>query len=171
MGGIDADDGWTTLLPGFLVTGIGVGLLNPVIADVAVSVVPRAQSGMASGINDTFRQVGVAIGLAVWGAVFVGRGADRVTELSQMPHDAARRLVEAVSSGAMPAGRGGAAADAARAGFLSGMNELFLLGGIVAFVGALLALWLVRGVREQEVSDQVGLGRAPAQPASPPAQP
>jgi hypothetical protein len=80
----------------------------------------------------------------VWGAVFVGRGADRVSELSQMPHDAARRLVEAVSSGAMPAGHGGAAADAARAGFLSGMNELFLLGGIVAFVGALLALILIR---------------------------
>jgi EmrB/QacA subfamily drug resistance transporter len=144
MGGIDAGDGWTTLLPGFIVAGIGVGLLNPVIADLAVSVVPRAQSGMASGINDTFRQVGVAIGLAVWGAVFVGRGADRVTELAHVPHDAARRLVEAVSSGAMPAGRGGAAADAARAGFLSGMNELFLLGGIVAFVGALLALILIR---------------------------
>jgi EmrB/QacA subfamily drug resistance transporter len=144
MGGIDAADGWTTLLPGFIVAGIGVGLLNPVIADLAVSVVPRAQSGMASGINDTFRQVGVAIGLAVWGAVFVGRGADRVTELAHVPHDAARRLVEAVSSGAMPAGRGGAAADAARAGFLSGMNELFLLGGIVAFVGALLALILIR---------------------------
>jgi EmrB/QacA subfamily drug resistance transporter len=166
MGGIDAGDGWTTLLPGFIVAGIGVGLLNPVIADLAVSVVPRAQSGMASGINDTFRQVGVAIGLAVWGAVFVGRGAHRVTELSQMPHDAARRLVEAVSSGAMRTGRGGAAADAARAGFLSGMNELFLLGGIVAFVGALLALWLVRGVREQEVTDAVAMPQA--RPASPP---
>lgn len=146
MSGIDRGDGWTVLLPGFIVAGIGVGLLNPVIADVAVSVVPRAQSGMASGINDTFRQVGVAIGLAVWGAVFVGRGAHRVTELTGVPHDAARRMVEAVSAGAMPAGRGGAVADAARAGFLSGMNELFVLGALVAFVGALLALWLVRGV-------------------------
>jgi EmrB/QacA subfamily drug resistance transporter len=168
MGGIDAGDGWTGLLPGFIVAGVGVGLLNPVIADVAVSVVPRAQSGMASGINDTFRQVGVAIGLAVWGAVFVGRGADRVTELSAVPHDAARRMVEAVSSGALPSGRAGAAADAARAGFLSGMNELFLLGGVVAFVGALLALWLVRGVRTQEVTEPAPMGRPTAQPASAP---
>ncbi|MGH2823547.1 MAG: MFS transporter, partial [Thermoleophilaceae bacterium] len=60
MGGIDPNDGWTTLLGGFLLTGAGVGLINPVIADVAVSVVPREQSGMASGINDTFRQVGIA---------------------------------------------------------------------------------------------------------------
>jgi EmrB/QacA subfamily drug resistance transporter len=171
MSGIDPGDGWTVLLPGFVVAGIGVGLLNPVIADVAVSVVPRAQSGMASGINDTFRQVGVAIGLAVWGAVFVGRGAHRVTELTGVPHGAARHLVEAVSSGAVPAGRGGGVADAARAGFLSGMNELFVLGALVAFVGALLTLGLVRGVREQELTEPVPVGRPTGRPASGPARP
>jgi hypothetical protein len=40
-----------------------------VIAEVAVSVVPKERSGMAAGINDTFRQVGVAVGIAVWGCV------------------------------------------------------------------------------------------------------
>src|ERR671914_1083739 len=60
MGGLDAGSEWTTLLGGFLVAGVAIGLLNPVIADVAVSVVPREQSGMAAGINDTVRQVGVA---------------------------------------------------------------------------------------------------------------
>ena len=58
MSGLTASDGWTALLPGFIVAGIGVGLLNPVIADVAVSVVSKERSGMAAGINDTFRQVG-----------------------------------------------------------------------------------------------------------------
>ncbi len=58
MGGLDPTDDWTALLGGFLLAGAGVGLINPVIADVAVSVVPKEQSGMASGINDTFRQVG-----------------------------------------------------------------------------------------------------------------
>lgn len=67
MGGIQADDDWTGLLAGFLVAGAGVGLINPVIADVAVSVVPKEKSGMAAGINDTFRQVGIAVGIAVWG--------------------------------------------------------------------------------------------------------
>ena len=59
------------MLPGFIVAGIGVGLLNPVIADVAVSVVSKERSGMAAGINDTFRQVGVAVGVAAWGAIFL----------------------------------------------------------------------------------------------------
>ena len=77
MGGLDVGSEWTALLGGFLVVGAGVGLINPVIADVAVSVVPKEQSGMAAGINDTFRQVGVAVGIAVWGAIFVGEGASK----------------------------------------------------------------------------------------------
>src|SRR4029453_7327749 len=40
-------DEWTALLPSFIIAGAGIGLLNPVIADVAVSVVPKEQSGMA----------------------------------------------------------------------------------------------------------------------------
>src|ERR671924_964674 len=105
MSGIGAGDDWTTLLGGFLVAGAGVGLLNPVIADVAVSVVPKQQSGMAAGINDTFRQVGVAVGIAVWGAIFVGRGADKVAEVAAgtpaASGDRPRQLVEATSSGSL----------------------------------------------------------------------
>ena len=103
MSGIEAGSEWTTLLGGFLVAGAGSGLLNPVIAEVALSVVPKEQSGMAAGINDTFRQVGVAVGIAVWGAIFVGRGADKVSDLTAGTPAAngerPRELVEAASSG------------------------------------------------------------------------
>ena len=67
---------------GFIVSGIGVGLLNPVIADVALSVVPKERSGMAAGINDTFRQVGIAVGIAAWGAIFLGVGASKTQEVA-----------------------------------------------------------------------------------------
>src|SRR5919198_419131 len=103
MGGVDANSDWTHLLPGFILAGAGVGLINPAIADVAVSVVPKEQSGMASGINDTFRQVGIAIGIAAWGAIFLGRGASRVEELAAgtpaATGDRPRELVEAVAPG------------------------------------------------------------------------
>ena len=78
MAGLDSGSRWTSLPPGLLLAGAGVGLLNPVIAHVAVSVVPRERSGMAAGINDTVRQVGVAVGIAAWGAILLARGADRV---------------------------------------------------------------------------------------------
>ena len=71
---------------------------------------------MAAGINDTFRQVGVAVGIAVWGAIFVGRGADKVTELAAgtpaASGDRPRELVEAASSGSLDQ----ALADGARRG-------------------------------------------------------
>jgi hypothetical protein len=135
-------------------------------------VVPREQSGMAAGINDTFRQVGVAVGIAVWGAIFVGRGADKVAELAAgtpaASGDRPRELVEAASSGnlnealaAVPPGAREAASNAAREGFLSGLNEVLTLGALVSFAGAVLALWLVRE-REIEREGEVLPEPAPA---------
>ncbi|HEU4980877.1 MAG TPA: MFS transporter [Solirubrobacterales bacterium] len=155
MSGVSAGDEWTTLLGGFLVLGAATGLLNPVIADVAVSVVPKERSGMAAGINDTFRQVGVAVGIAVLGAVFVGRGADRVGELAAgtpaARGDRPRELVEAASSGnldqalaAVPPQDHHAVANAAGEGFLTAFNDVLTLGALLCFAGAALALWLVR---------------------------
>ena len=45
----------------------GIGIVNPVLASGAVSVVQPQRSGMASGANNTFRQVGIATGIAVLG--------------------------------------------------------------------------------------------------------
>jgi EmrB/QacA subfamily drug resistance transporter len=151
MAGVDATDDWTGLLGGFIVAGAGIGLLNPAIADVALSVVPREQSGMASGINDTFRQVGIAVGVAVWGAIFLGNGAAKVESLTGLGADQSRHLVEAVSSGNLdqaltqvPAGSRAQVADAAREGFLAGFNVISVLGAFLAFAAAIGAFWLVR---------------------------
>jgi MFS family permease len=155
MSGVSAGSEWTTLLGGFVVLGVGGGLLNPVIGDVALSVVPKERSGMAAGIMDTFRQVGVSVGVAVWGAVFVARGADKVSALtagtSAASGDHPRQLVEAASSGdlgqavaGLPPHSHDVVVNAAREGFLAGFNEVLMLGGLLCFVGAALALWLVR---------------------------
>jgi EmrB/QacA subfamily drug resistance transporter len=74
MHGIDRDSGWTTLLAGFIVGGIGVGTVNAPLAASAVSVVEPRQAGMASGINNTFRQVGIATGIAALGAILQAKG-------------------------------------------------------------------------------------------------
>jgi predicted MFS family arabinose efflux permease len=155
MSGIQAGSEWTTLLGGFLVAGAGVGLLNPVIANLAVSVVPKQHSGMAAGINDTFRQVGIAVGIAVWGAILVGRGADKAAELTAGTPTISgahpRELLEAASSGSLNQALAAAppqaqqvVANAAGAGFLAGLNTVLTLAALLSFAGAVLALWLVR---------------------------
>jgi len=153
MGSLGVNSEWTALLVGFIVGGVGIGLVNPVIADVALSVVPKEQSGMAAGINDTFRQVGIAVGIAAWGAIFLGVGASKTEEVANgaLTNGQAHDLVEATSSGALPQAVSSlpesaqqVASNAAQQGFISGLNEILLLGAILSFAGAVLSLWLVR---------------------------
>jgi len=70
MHGVTPSSDWTTLLGGFIVGGIGIGLVNAPLASTAVSVVEPRRAGMASGVNNTFRQVGLATGIAALGAIF-----------------------------------------------------------------------------------------------------
>ena len=48
---------------------IGTGLFNPSVSAVALGSVPAEQSGLAAGINDTFRQAGISVGVAALGAL------------------------------------------------------------------------------------------------------
>jgi EmrB/QacA subfamily drug resistance transporter len=66
---------WTALLPGFLVTALGTGLFNPTGSALALSALPDEQSGLAAGANDTFRQAGVAVGIAALGTLVPASGA------------------------------------------------------------------------------------------------
>jgi predicted MFS family arabinose efflux permease len=69
MRGLAVSSPWNHLLPGLLLTGAGLGLANPAVTYAALGVVPTARSGMAAGINNTFRQVGLAVGVAALGTL------------------------------------------------------------------------------------------------------
>ncbi|HEY5398999.1 MAG TPA: MFS transporter, partial [Trebonia sp.] len=71
MTGLNGLSDWTHLIPGFIVGGLGAGLVNPPLASTAIGVVPPAKAGMASGVNSTFRQIGIAAGIAALGSIFV----------------------------------------------------------------------------------------------------
>ena len=90
MTAVDASSGWTTLVPGFVLAGAGVGLINPPLASTAIGVVHHSRSGMASGINNTFRQVGIATGIAGLGAIFqhdVTRNTTSALSVSRAGHE------------------------------------------------------------------------------------
>jgi hypothetical protein len=67
--GVGEDATWLALLPGLAVTGVGVGLANPLVTFAHLGVLPPAQGGLASALNNTARQIGLAIGIAVLGAL------------------------------------------------------------------------------------------------------
>ncbi|MBA2240833.1 MAG: MFS transporter [Solirubrobacterales bacterium] len=149
MGGLDVGGEWTALLPGFIVAGVGIGLVNPNIASTAVGVVSQARAGMASGINSTFRQVGIATGVAGLGAVFQARIE---SELAALVPGAPGALTEAVAAGAgdqaiaqAPTGLRDQLSVAAEQAFVSGLNEILLIAGVLTLAGAVAGLLLVRG--------------------------
>ncbi|MET0306188.1 MAG: MFS transporter [Solirubrobacterales bacterium] len=148
MHGLDPDSDISALLPGFLVAGLGIGITNPGIGQAAIAVVPAAKSGMGSGINTTFRQVGIATGVASLGAVFQSQVDSKLSGLLPGAPDG---LAEAVSSGgsraaaaAVPPGQRVETVHAAKVAFVSGMNEILLIGAVIAFIGAALGFALVR---------------------------
>jgi len=155
MHGLDAGSGWTALLPGFVVAGAGIGLVNPPLASTAVAVVPPRRSGMASGVNSTFRQVGIATGIAALGAIFQHVAQQhtiaRLAETTQVAGAKAHELAAAVTSGsgakaalasAPPEARAQVAA-ALRTGFTDGLDTILLVAAAIAALGGLLGLALV----------------------------
>jgi predicted MFS family arabinose efflux permease len=67
--GVTPDATWLALFPGLALTGVGVGLANPLTTFAHLGVLPPAQGGLASALNNTARQIGLAIGIAVLGAL------------------------------------------------------------------------------------------------------
>jgi EmrB/QacA subfamily drug resistance transporter len=139
MARLDADSAWTVLLPGFLFAGVGVGLINPPLASTAVGVVPPARAGMGSGINSTFRQIGIATGIAGLGALFQQLLENKVSgPLARVP-------AEVLATGSpRVAGPSSAAQHAYLEAFTSALNELFLVAAAVALVGGVLSAVLIR---------------------------
>ena len=122
---------------------------------------------MASGINSTFRQVGIATGIAAWGAVFQHVVRD------EFVRDAATAGLRGAAN------RGGEIADfiafggARRSGdpklarvaeqaFVAGLNHLLLLAGILALAGAALSAVLIRPAELAAPSPAVGARAASA---------
>jgi hypothetical protein len=156
MHGVTAHSDWTALLAGFLFVGAGIGAVNPSLVSTAVGVVSTARSGMASGINNTFRQLGVATGIAAFGAIFQARVESRLSELTAhtpAAHEAVTpEAVRQVSTGQaeqvwtpVPTGAQKAIAGALPDSFVSGLNSVFVVASVLAFAGAILAVVLIRG--------------------------
>jgi EmrB/QacA subfamily drug resistance transporter len=72
---VGVDSSWWIFLPGEIVALIGTGMFNPAISGVALGALPERQSGLAAGAHDTFRQGGIAVGIAALGALVPAQAA------------------------------------------------------------------------------------------------
>ena len=111
------------MFPALVIGGAGMALVMTPMTAAAMSAVPTDKAGVGSGMLNTFRQIGGALGIAVMGAVLSSR------EASQLQAGATK--VEA---------------------FMSGLHEALYLGAGVAFGAALVAATLIRSHAIREVA-------------------
>ena len=145
--------GWMHLLPGMIVGGVGVGLINVPLVATAVGVVPPRRAGMASGINSTFRQIGIATGIAVLGTLFITHIRSTVidqlagTPLAAHSHElaiaaASGRINQALAQ--VPEAQRQLVKEVTRAGFVNGLNLILLIAALLSFLTAALSFVLIR---------------------------
>lgn len=72
-GRLESSSDWTVLLPGLIVGGVAIGTISPALAAAMVAVLSVERSGLASGVNNLFRQVGIAAGVAGMGAIIAAQ--------------------------------------------------------------------------------------------------
>jgi hypothetical protein len=151
--GIEPGSSWTHLIPGLIVSGIGVGMINPPLVSTAVGVVAPARAGMASGVNSTFRQVGIATGIAALGSIFSHQVASGIeSALAGTPAAGqSGQIADAVTGGQVaavvqnaPEALRPTLLDAATSSFVDALNHIGLIAAVLAFAVGVLCLVLIR---------------------------
>jgi EmrB/QacA subfamily drug resistance transporter len=151
MAHLDAGSTWTALIPGLLLSGVGLGLASTVVNQVALAGVPPERSGMASGAINALKQIGVAAGVAGLGALFATRAAaataGTLARQPTFPRDAAHAIGDAASNGAgmrvlaeVPAPLRSVVEHAVRVGTTTGLNTILFAAAGAALASTIVAL-------------------------------
>jgi len=161
--GLDASSSYGAIAWRMVVMATGMGLTMAPATDAIMGSLPLAKAGVGSAVNDTTRQVGGAVGVAVVGSVFSSVYGSQIADAiasRPVPAQAAEGIKDSVGFALQAAARiGGEAgvqlADAARSAFIDGFHAGLVVGGAVAAVGAVCALiWLPARARRQDVERQ-----------------
>jgi Na+/melibiose symporter-like transporter len=137
---------YTDVVVALVVLAAGLAMVMPPATESIMGSLPPAKAGVGSAVNDTTREVGAALGVAVLGSVMSSTYRPRVTEAISgfpVPDDAARAITDQVGAAMGIAGEiggepGRLLADAASSGFADGMSIAFVIGAVALLVGAVI---------------------------------
>jgi EmrB/QacA subfamily drug resistance transporter len=153
---ITAHSGYGLLLPGFILMGLGMGLVMSPMSTAAMNAVDRTKAGAASGVLSMSRMIGSTFGVAVMGALVATIGRSKIDEL--LPHlssPARATIANGISSGGSFAGHHVSAqiVSASREAFVSALGTGLTVGAAVTMFGAIVAWILIEPRRKQVESE------------------
>jgi fucose permease len=137
----DPAGGYLSVLPGLLVLGAGVGIaMSPSTAAITSSL-PEEKQGVASALNDTVREMGGAVGIALIGSVLNSAYRSNIEPTAaSLPPEVAEPVTSGIG-GALAVARqmgaeGQALVHASRQAFVDGMAPALYLGAALALAAA-----------------------------------
>lgn len=136
------------VLGSMLVMMTGMSLTTTPATNMLMSAIPRNRAGMGSAMNDTTRELGGALGIAVLGSVlgstYSSKIADAVSSLPQQAQDiASNSLAGALTIAEQGGAMGDILADAAKSAWMTGMSRAMLIAAVIVALAALsAAIWL-----------------------------
>jgi EmrB/QacA subfamily drug resistance transporter len=143
---LDAGAGYPQVLVALVVLAAGLAMVMPPATESIMGSLPPAKAGVGSAVNDTTREIGAALGVAVLGSVMSSTYRPRVSEAISglpLPDEAARAITDQIGAamgiaaeiGGEPGRR---LSDAASSGFADGMSIAFVIGAAALLVGAVI---------------------------------
>ena len=144
---VTLDSGYPHLLVAMAILSAGMGLVMAPATESIMGSLPREKAGVGSAMNDTTRQMGGALGVAVIGSVLATTYRpgveDRLTALGvptdviDVAKDSLGGAVRAAAS--LPGGLGRSVTDAARAEFVDGFSNALTVGAVMILFAAGIA--------------------------------
>jgi len=171
---LDVSTGYENIFWRLMLMAVGMGLTMAPATESIMGSLPLAKAGVGSAVNDTTRQVGGALGVAIIGSVLASTYGSKVGDAvagQPLPSGAASEAKNSLGFALGLAGRlggpaGQALADTARTAFVDGMHQGYLVGAAALFLGAIAALiWLpARARRPVEALEREYEAEHPAPP-------
>ncbi len=144
--------GYPPVLAAMLMLGLGMGMTMAPATESIMGSLPRAKAGVGSAVNDTTRQIGGALGVAILGSLLASTYASRLGE--GVPAAAKASVGAALDLARQIGGEQGAAlAASAKSAYVDGMGVGVLVAAGVALLGSAIALaFLPSRARSEEES-------------------
>jgi EmrB/QacA subfamily drug resistance transporter len=139
------DAGYLGVLPGLVVIGVGMGLAMTPSTTAITEALPAEKQGVASALNDTVREVGGAVGIALIGSVLnAGYRSEVAATTEGLPPELAEPVTDGIGGALAVAGSlgpdGASLVDAARDAFVVGWGQAMWVGAAMAAVSVLYLL-------------------------------
>jgi EmrB/QacA subfamily drug resistance transporter len=142
---LNASSGYGHVLAGMLVMASGMGLTMTPMTELIMSSVPRDKAGVGSAMNDTTREVGTTLGVAVLGSILSsGYNSNLGSAVTSLPAGA-RQAAEGSLAGALGVAhqiggtQGAAIVDAAKSAWANGLQQSMLIGAGIVLLAAFIA--------------------------------